>query len=70
MSFVQTSIFDDGFVECPACGEYVLLGVEELELFNKGDSVPVCCYDCNTIFYLEKEEDYGNQIEKRHHVCS
>lgn len=70
MSFVQTSIFDDGFVECPACGEYVLLDVEELELFNKGDSVPVCCYDCNTIFYLEKEEDYGNQVKKRYHVCS
>lgn len=56
MSFVQTSVFDDGFVECPACGEYVMLDNEEIYLFNKGNSVHVCCFECNTIFYLEKEE--------------
>lgn len=56
MSFVQTNIFDDGFVECPACGEYVMLDDEDLSLLNRGFSVPVCCFDCNTIFYLEKED--------------
>lgn len=56
MSFVQTSVFDDGSVECPACGEYVLLDDEDRDLFDEGISIPVCCFECNTIFYLEKEE--------------
>lgn len=56
MSFVQTSIYADGFTECPSCGEYVLLANEDIESFRMGESVSLCCLDCNTIFYLEKEE--------------
>ena len=54
MSFVQTSINEDEMCECPACGEYCI-DEEEIQDFKSGKSVPIMCYDCNTIFYLEQE---------------
>ena len=55
MSFVQISINDDEMCECPACGEYCILDEDEIQDFKSGKSVPIMCYDCNTIFYLEQE---------------
>ena len=55
MSFVQTNITDDEMCECPACGEYCILCEEDIKDFNIGKSVPIMCYECNTIFYLEND---------------
>jgi hypothetical protein len=56
MSFTQSYITDDEMCECPACGEYCLLDEDEIKNFKLGESVPITCYECNTIFYLEKDE--------------
>ena len=56
MSFVQTSITDDEMCQCPACSEYCILDEEEIQDFKSNKSVPIMCYECNTIFYLEQLE--------------
>lgn len=56
MSYTTSIIYEDFYCECPCCGEMVTLSDEEIELFEKSESVPVECFDCGTIFYLEDDD--------------
>jgi hypothetical protein len=61
MSYVTSHLINEtehnAWTECPCCGEYLMIDEIELQSYNNNLSVPIECYECNTIFYLEKEED-------------
>lgn len=58
MSFTTKFIIGDddhGYLtECPCCGKLLELYEDDIEKFNKNGSVSIECYECSTIFYLEK----------------
>lgn len=58
MSFTTKFIIGDddhGYLtECPCCGEYLMLDDDELNQYNNYGTVSIECYNCSTIFYLEK----------------
>lgn len=41
-------------IECPCCGEWINLDDIDMETYKKKGSIPIECYECSTIFYLEK----------------
>ena len=48
---------DHGYLtKCPCCGcgEYLMLDDYELNQYNNYGTVSIECYNCSTIFYLEK----------------
>jgi hypothetical protein len=61
MSYLTSHLINEtehnAWTECPCCGEYLEVDENELKEYHNDMSVPIQCYECNTIFYLEKEED-------------
>ncbi len=61
MSYTTTYLIEDdnhgSYTECPCCGEYLMIDEIELKSYHDNLSVPIECYECSTIFYLEKEEN-------------
>jgi hypothetical protein len=58
MSYTTTHLIVDNnnivWTECPCCGEYLILDDDELNQYNNCETVSIECYECSTIFYLEK----------------
>lgn len=60
MSYATEHIIVDNkniaWTECPCCGEYLMIDDDELKQYNNHKTVSIECYECSTIFYLEKED--------------
>lgn len=58
MSFTTTFLIEDdnhgNYTECPYCNEWIYLDDIDMEIYKKNGSIPIECYECSTIFYLEK----------------